>query len=91
MKRKSYINYENGERISLSSFSSRDLYRLAFRIIRGWNNVRSVKIWLGTTYLKMYAREYPGGRYIVLSRRDGSTASAWVLKGTRAGRDKDDH
>ena len=91
MKRKLYTNYENGVRISLSSFSSRDLYRLAFRIIRGWNNVRSVEIWLGTTYLKMYAREYAGGRYIVLSRRDGSTASAWVLNGTREGRDKDDH
>lgn len=91
MKRKLYTNYENGVRISLSSFSSRDLYRLAFRIIRGCNNVRSVEIWLGTTYLKMYAREYAGGRYIVLSRRDGSIASAWVLNGTREGRDKDDH
>lgn len=91
MKRKSYINYENGVRVGLSSFSSRDLYRLAFRAIRGWNNVRSVEIWLGTTYLKMYAREYAGGRYIVLSRRDGSTVSAWVLNGTREGMDKDDH
>ena len=26
MKRESYINYENGARIRLSSFSSRDLY-----------------------------------------------------------------
>lgn len=91
MKRKLYTNYKNGLRISLSSFSSRDLYRLAFRIIRGWNNVRSVEIWLGTTYLKMYAREYAGGRYIVLSRRDGSIVSMWVLNGTGEGRDKNDH
>lgn len=29
----------------------------------------------------MYAREYPGGRYIVLSRCDGSIDSVWVLNG----------
>lgn len=91
MKSKLYINFENGTGISLSSFTSRELYRMASRIIRGWNNVRSVEIWLGTTYLKMYAREYTGGRYIVLSRCDGSINSAWILNGTREGRDKDDH
>ena len=35
MKRKLYINYENGTGMSLSCFTLRDAYRLAFRIIRG--------------------------------------------------------
>lgn len=91
MKRKLYINYENGTGMSLSSFASRDLYRLAFRIVRGQDYVQSVELELGTTYLKMYAREYPGGRYIVLSRGDGTIDSAWALNGNREGRDKDDH
>lgn len=91
MKRKLYINYENGTGMSLSCFTLRDAYRLAFRIVRGWDYVQSVEIELGTTYLKMYAREYPGGRYLVLSRGDSSIDSVWALNGTRKGRDKDDH
>lgn len=91
MKNKLYINYENGTGMSLSCFTSRELYRLAFRIIRGWNHVQSVEMVLGTTNLKMYAREYPGGRYVVLSRGDGSTVSVWVLNGNREGRDKGDY
>lgn len=91
MQGKLYINYEDGTGMSLSCYSSRDLYRMAFRIIRGWDYVQSVEIELGTMYLKMYAREYPGGRYIVLSRGDGSIDSVWALKWNRKGRDKDDH
>lgn len=85
MKSKLYINYENGTGMILSCFASRDAYKLAFRIIRGWNYVQSVEIKLGTTNLKMYARECPGGRYVVLSRGDSSIDSAWLLNGNRKG------
>lgn len=91
MKTKLSINYENGTGMSLSCFTSRDSYRLASRIIRGWDYVRSVELETGMTKLKMYAREYPGGRYMVLSRGGGSTVSAWVLNGNRRGREKDDY
>lgn len=91
MKNKLYINYENGTGMSLSCFISRDLYRLASRIIRGWDHVQSVEMVLGTSNLKMYAREFPGGRYAVLSRGGGSIDSVWLLNGNREGRDKDDN
>lgn len=91
MKSQLYINYENGTGMSIICFTLHEAYRLAFRIIRGWDYVQSVEIKNGTTYLKMYAREYPGGRYIVLSRGDGSIDSVWELNGNRKGRDKDDH
>lgn len=91
MKSKLYINYENGTGMSLSSFTSRELYRMASRIIRGWDCVQSVEMVLGTNYLKMYAREYPGGRYAVLSRGNGSIDSVWSLNGNRKGRDKGDN
>ena len=91
MKSKLYINYDNGTGMSLSCFTSRDTYRLASRIVRGWDHVKSVEIETGMTKLKMYAREYAGGRYMVLSRGDGSIDSAWVLNGNREGRDKGDY
>lgn len=91
MKSKLYINYDNGTGMSLSCFTSRDAYRLAFRIIRGWDYVQSVEIETGMTKLKMYAREYAGGRYIVLSRGDGSIDSVWVLNGNGRGREKSDY
>ena len=90
MKSKLYINYDNGTGMSLSCFTSRDTYRMAFRIVRGWGYVQSVEIEIGMTKLKMRVREYAGRRYIVLSRGDGSTVSAWVLNGNQEGRDKDD-
>jgi hypothetical protein len=85
------INYENGMGTSIRCFASRDAYRMASRIVRGWDHVRSVELETGMTKLKMYAREYAGGRYMVLSRGDGSTVSAWVLNGNREGRDKGDY
>ena len=91
MKSKLYINYDNGTGMSLSCFTLRDTCRLAFRIVRGWDHVKSVEIETGMTKLKMYAREYAGGRYMVLSRGDGSIDSAWVLNGNREGRDKGDY
>ena len=83
MKSKLYINYDNGTGMSLSCFTSRDAYRMAFRIVRGWGYVQSVEIEIGMTKLKMRVREHAGGRYIVLSRGDGSTVSAWVLNGNQ--------
>ena len=50
-----------------------------------------MEIETGMTKLKMYAREYAGGRYMVLSRGDGSIDSVWVLNGNREGRDKGDY
>lgn len=91
MKSKLYINYDNGTGMSLSCFTPRDTYRLAFRIIRGWDYVQSVEIETGMTKLKMYAREYAEGRYIVFSRGDGSIVSAWVLNGNGRGREKSDY
>lgn len=91
MKTKLFINYENGTGMSLSCFTSRDSYRLASRIIRGWDYVESVELETGMTKLKMYAREYAGGRYMALSRGDGSIVSVWVLNGNQRGREKDDY
>lgn len=90
MKSKLYINYDNGTGTSIRCFASRESYRMASRIVRGWDYVQSVELEMGTTKLKMYAREYAGGRYMVLSRGDGSTVSAWALNGNQEGRDKDD-
>lgn len=84
------INYENGTGTSIRCFTSRESYRMASRIVRGWDYVQSVELEMGMTKLKMHAREYAGGRYMVLSRGDGSTVSAWVLNGNRKGGDKDD-
>ena len=91
MKSKLHINYDNGMGMSLSCFTSRDTYRLAFRIIRGWDYVQSVEIEIGMIKLKMHTREYIGGRYVVLSRGDGSIVSAWVLNGNRNGRNKGEY
>lgn len=88
MQRKLYINYENGTVTSLSCFTTRELYRIAFRVIRGWDYVQSVEIETGIAKLKMRVREYAEGRYVVLSRCDGSIVSAWVLNGNRNGRNK---
>ncbi len=85
------INYENGTGMILRCFSTRDSYRMAARIVRGWDHIRSVEVEKGMTKLKMYAREYAGGRYMVLSRGDGSIDSVWVLNGNREGRDKGDY
>ena len=84
------INYENGTGMSLSCFTSRDSYRLASRIIRGWDYVESVELEMGMTKLKMYAREYAGGRYLAIYRGGGSIVSSWVLNGNREGREKGD-
>lgn len=91
MKSKLYINYDNGMGMSLSCFTSRDTYRLAFRVIRGWEHVQSVEIEAGMAKLKMRTREYAGGRYAVLSRGDGSIVSAWLLNGNRKGRNKGEY
>ena len=91
MKSKLYINYENGTGMSLSCFTTRELYRLAFRAIRGWDYVQSAEIETGIAKLKMCAREYAGGRYVVFSRGDGSIVSAWMLNGNRKGRNKDNY
>ncbi len=85
------INYENGTGMRLRCFATRDSYRMASRIVRGWDHIQSVELEMGTTKLKMYAREYAGGRYMVLSRGDGSTVSVWVLNGNQRGREKDDY
>lgn len=84
------INYENGTGMHLRCFATRDSYRMASRIVRGWDCVQSVELETGTTKLKMYAREYAGGRYMVLSRGDGSIVSSWVLNGNREGGEKGD-
>lgn len=84
------INYENGTGMHLRCFATRDSYRMASRIVRGWDYVQYVELETGTTKLKMYAREYAGGRYMVLSRGDGSIVSSWVLNGNREGREKGD-
>lgn len=84
------INYENGTGMHLRCFATRDSYRMASRIVRGWDYVQSVELETGTTKLKMYAREYAGGRYMVLSRGDGSIVSSWVLNGNREGGEKGD-
>ncbi len=91
MKSKLYINYDNGMGMSLNCFKAAFAYKMASRIVRGWDYVQSVEIETGMTKLKMYAREYAGGRYIVLSRGDGSIVSAWVLNGNGRGREKDDY
>lgn len=91
MKNKLYINYDNGTGMSLNCFETAFAYKMASRIVRGWDYVQSVEIETGMTKLKMYAREYAGGRYMVLSRGDGSIVSAWVLNGNREGRDKGDY
>lgn len=90
MESKLYINYDNGTGMSIRCFASRELYRMASRIVRGWEYVQSVEIETGMTKLKMRVREYAGGRYMVLSRGDGSAVSAWLLNGNQEGRDKDD-
>lgn len=91
MKSKLYINYDNGTGMSLNFFKTAVAYKTASRIVRGFDHVKSVEIETGMTKLKMYAREYAGGRYMVLSRGDGSINSAWVLNGNREGRDKGDY
>ena len=91
MKSKLYINYENGTGMSLSCFTTRELYRLAFRAIRGWDYVQSVELEAGMTKLEMHAEVYSGGRYVVLSRGDGFIVSAWALKGNRKGRNKGEY
>lgn len=91
MKSKLYINYDNGTGTSLNCFKTAFAYKIASRIVRGWDHVKSVEIETGMTKLKMYAREYAGGRYMVLSRGDGSIDSVWVLNGNREGRDKGDY
>lgn len=91
MKSKLYINYDNGTGMSLNCFKTAVAYKIASRIVRGWDYVKSVEIETGMTKLKMYAREYAGGRYMVLSRGDGSIDSVWVLNGNREGRDKGDY
>lgn len=91
MKSKLYINYDNGTGMSLNCFKTAVAYKIASRIVRGWDHVKSVEIETGMTKLKMYAREYAGGRYMVLSRGDGFTVSVWVLNGNRRGREKDDY
>ena len=83
------INYENGTGMHLRCFATRDSYRMASRIVRGWDYVQYVELETGTTKLKMYAREHAGGRYMVLSRGDGSIVSSWVLNGN--GREKSDY
>ena len=88
MKSKLYINYDNGTGTSLNCFKTVFAYKMASRIVRGWDHVKSVEIETGMTKLKMYAREYAGGRYMVLSRGDGSIDSVWVLNGNREGREK---
>ena len=85
------INYENGTGMRLNCFKAPFAYKLASRIVRGWDYVQSVELEIGMTKLKMYAREYAGGRCMVLSRGDGSTVSVWVLNGNREGRDKGDY
>lgn len=91
MKSKLYINYDNGTGMSLNCFKTAFAYKIASRIVRGRDHVKSVEIETGMTKLKMYAREYAGGRYMVLSRGDGSIDSVWVLNGNREGRDKGDY
>lgn len=91
MKSKLYINYDNGTGMSLNCFKTVFAYKMASRIVRGWDHVKSVEIETGMTKLKMYAREYAGGRYMVLSRGDGSIDSVWVLNGNREGREKSDY
>lgn len=91
MKSKLYINYDNGTGMSLNCFKTAFAYKIASRIVRGQDHVQSVEIETGMTKLKMYAREYAGGRYMVLSRGDGSIDSVWVLNGNREGRDKGDY
>lgn len=91
MKSKLYINYDNGTGMSLNCFKTAFAYKIASRIVRGWDHVKSVEIETGMTKLKMYAREYAGGRYMVLHRGDGSIDSVWVLNGNREGRDKGDY
>lgn len=91
IKSKLYINYDNGTGMSLNCFKTAFAYKIASRIVRGWDHVKSVEIETGMTKLKMYAREYAGGRYMVLSRGDGSTVSAWVLNGNGRGREKSDY
>lgn len=91
MKSKLYINYDNGTGMSLNCFKTAIAYKIASRIVRGWDHVKSVEIETGMTKLKMYAREYAGGRYMVLSKGDGSIVVAWALNGNREGRDKGDY
>lgn len=91
MKSRLYIKYENGTGMGLSCFTTRELYRLAFRAIRRWDHVQSAEIETGTAKLEMCAREYAGGRYVVLSRGDGSIVSAWALNGNRKGRNKGEY
>lgn len=91
MKSKLYINYDNGTGMSLNCFTTAFAYKMASRIVRGWDHVKSVEIETGMIKLKMYAREYAGGRYMVLSRGDCSIVSMWVLNGNREGRDKGDY
>lgn len=91
MKSKLYINYDNGTGMSLNCFKTVFAYKMASRIVRGWDHVKSVEIETGMTKLKMYAREYAGGRYMVLSRGDGSIDSVWVLNGNREGGEKSDY
>ena len=76
------INYENGTGMRLNCSKSSFAYKMASRIVRGLDHIQSVELEMGMTKLKMYAREYAGGRYMVLSRGDGSTVSVWVLNGT---------
>lgn len=88
MKSKLYINYDNGTGMSLNCSKTAFAYKIASRIVRGLDHVKLVEIETGMTKLKMYAREYAGGRYMVLSRGDGSIVSAWVLNGNGRGREK---
>lgn len=87
MKGDLYINYESGVRMGIGSLSARSAYEAAFRIIRRFRFVKSVEIERQDMIFKMIAREYPGGRYIVIYRQDGSIVSAWALNGEI----KDDH
>ena len=91
MKSELYINYESGVRMGVPCSTARFAYETAFRIIRRLRCVKSAEIVIGRTIFKMIAREFPGGRYAVLSRGDDSINSVWLLNGNREGRDKDDN
>lgn len=86
------VSYGNGVRFYFPHSTVRLAYRELFRMIRKDRSIESAELVVGSTKkLKMHAREYSGGRYMVLSRCDGSTVSAWVLNGNREGRDKGDY
>lgn len=78
------ISYKNGTKTCIHCLEARDAYKAAYYMIRRWVFIESVEVETGMVKLKMYVREYAGGRFLIFSRGDASIVSVRILNSNPA-------